>query len=147
MSAERPYSSRPSPQGAGGVRCPDCGGEARADVAGAPILLEHAHGCAIADGLEAVEPIALRQLGSNRVHLAVVPAGALLDGSMLGAPCELVVAPVIALCRRTLRGALVRISAELVADNRRNGRLCRECELVGEQAVERPDLLVRPSRV
>lgn len=50
-------SRGPLPRGAGGVKCLDCGAEARADGKGTPIVLKHDPACLLASEATSDEPL------------------------------------------------------------------------------------------
>jgi hypothetical protein len=82
--------------------------------------------------------VAVRRLGTERVHFALVMPETIRAGAHFGAPCEWIDAPVSSWCRRTLRGRLVHIPrGEMLDSWKRNGKVCRECVLIAQLALER----------
>lgn len=79
--------------------------------------------------------VSFRRLGQNRVHFALVMPDTLVPAAQFGVPCTLVTSPVVAWCGRTLRGNIVEIPTESLDGWRKQGHVCRECQMVARFAL------------
>jgi hypothetical protein len=81
--------------------------------------------------------VTLKRLGSDRAHAALVMPDTITRGTHFGAACDWVALPVSAFCGRTLRGRGVVIPTENREEWKRQGKMCRECQLIAQIALER----------
>lgn len=90
--------------------------------------------------LDELDPVAVKRLGANRVHFALVMPDVLAPGSVFGVACTLTQGPLVAFCARTLRGLMVVIPEEKLDSWRKQGHVCAECQLVAVAVVRRMEL-------
>ena len=86
----------------------------------------------------ALELIAVRKLGSGKVHRAEVAASDLLPATHCGAACTLVALDSVAtLCGVVLRGhSVIQIpEGDALESWRRNRGVCKPCELLAARAA------------
>jgi hypothetical protein len=85
---------------------------------------------------EALELVAFRRRGANRVHFALVMPETISDATYLGAACQVIVGPLVAWCGRTLNGDKFVIPDEHLDGWKQQGHVCQECRLIGRMALE-----------
>lgn len=78
--------------------------------------------------LNELELVAFRRMGANRVHFALVMP-ATIQAVDLVVPLYVLTGAVSAFCSRTLRGTKFVIPDEYLDEWRKQGHICRECEL------------------
>jgi hypothetical protein len=85
--------------------------------------------------LQAEILVAMRRLGYDRAHFALVMPATVTAGAHFGAPCQFIAAPVVAFCGATLRGRLVVISGEYLDGWQRQNKVCLGCKFVARAAL------------
>jgi hypothetical protein len=89
------------------------------------------------EALAGLEIVAVKRIATERVHFAMIMRSTLAPAKMLGCPITLVASPVTAVCRTTLRGAVLVIPDDKLANWRRHGKICAGCLAIAQEAYDR----------